>query len=250
MSYDEPQLLENGVSWLQVKCFVDAVVHIGTRLLDYIVENFPPLRDSCGEQLSSAVQVSRSWCAGFRTKEYLRPLDPVESLTLLQALACAPCLLCGHEVPPSMLPDTIKEGGTANGTLVYMKHIIPNRPSNPGVPIVNYVEELLLSADMAQHCKLTPSDSNRSVLLQTNDGEPLPASTLQVLSQARQGGDSELQRNDAVACGDATAEGPGVQDTPRWCLLSTALQGQAVPGYVSITPCPASVWECCEVCSG
>ena len=158
-------------------------MHIGARLLDYIVENFPPLRDSCGEQLSNAVQVSRSWRAGFRTKEYLRPLDPVQSLTLLQALACARCLLCGHEVPHSMLPDTIKEGGTANGTLVYMKHIIPNRPSNPGVPIVNYVQELLLSADMAQHCKLTPSDSNRSVLLQTNDGEPLPASTLQVLSQ-------------------------------------------------------------------
>ena len=55
MSYDEQQLLENGISWLQVKCFVDAVVHIVARLLDYIVENFPPLRYSCGEQLSKAV---------------------------------------------------------------------------------------------------------------------------------------------------------------------------------------------------
>jgi hypothetical protein len=43
-----------------------------------------------------------------------------------------------------MLPGTIKEGGTANGTLVYMENIIPNKPSNPGVPIVKSVEESML----------------------------------------------------------------------------------------------------------
>ena len=49
--------------------------------------------------------------------------------------------------------------------------------SNPGVPIVNYVEESMLSVDIAQHRMLT--------LPQTIDGEPLPASTQHVLSQQR-----------------------------------------------------------------
>ena len=59
MSYDSQHLLEHRTSWLQVKSFVDAAVHIGARLIDYIDENFPQSRDSCGAAEQS-VQVYRS----------------------------------------------------------------------------------------------------------------------------------------------------------------------------------------------
>ena len=189
MSCTEQELLDNGIAAEQVKSFVNGVLHIGVRMVDYITNCCPDMLPAC-EDLQDVIRFLTCWAPGGEAKELLQQMGPSPFQTLLQVLAGAPCLLCGHEEPSGNFPEEIEKDKVVRGEWIYLGNIIANMPGNSRVDVLKLFEELMHSQGMSQPCTLKVLDDGRSVLLRTTDGAKLPASTLQVLSQwsARQRG--------------------------------------------------------------
>ena len=167
-------LVTAGIAEQQANIFRYEFEHLAERVMAYIKKHCPHLLPLCAVL--------------DRVRDRMMKQLPLETLTtdqpaeLLQVLAGAPCLICGHEVqqrlPQSCKMDTSPE----QGDLVYLANVIKNKKPHPQADVVTkLVGGWLGSLDMPEP-DLKPQNENLCVVwLPTCRADA--GMTIQVLNQ-------------------------------------------------------------------
>ena len=168
-------LLKAGIGEHQAKTFRDEFLHLAERVLTYIRQKCTSLNTVC-VQLESAVNAMRH-------RRAIEDLTGKPEQVLLQVLAGAPCLICGHEVRNSFPPQCKPDREPEQGGWVFLGNITRQHQQTSSGHVIKTAGLWLQALGTRKAQELTVWDECRSVLWMAAPAEKPPQRTVQVLRQ-------------------------------------------------------------------